>query len=520
MREIHLGPVRSIPVTAAHEQPSDQPSSIHGNPVDNTDDFSDSGTDDTGAIGSAEWAFSHKTPIPPVYALDSEIKPRWKRKRGSDEDDIEGMYMQRITAEEAGHSKKRQRCESARAETDQSMNPTVKPAGVESSESEGDGNPDADVPQHESLAPSKEKLELDKSARTVFLANVSTSSIKSKTAKKTLLDHLLSFSNMLPPSDKAHKIESVRFRSTAFVRGVGPKKAAYAKRELMDTTTRSTNAYVVYTTQLAAREAVKRLNGTTVLDRHLLVDSVAHPRKTDHRRCVFVGNLGFVDDDSQSNAAKAEQVEQKSRKRREPSDIEEGLWKQFGKAGSVESVRVVRDATTRVGKGFAYVQFENEIAVEKALGYNEKKFPPLLPRILRVTRAKKMTKHSLSKSEHGNKAHEKARPKTNYTPKVDPAAQSLSGRAGSLFGRAGAAHLRGRGGFSERSSVKGAGSITKTPEQVVFEGYRASSNNASKQGRGAQIGGLKKRQGKPRTRSSRRGAAFKAKGGKKGDIKA
>ena len=42
---------------------------------------------------------------------------------------------------------------------------------------------------------------------------------------------------------------------------------------------------------------------------------------------------------------------------RAPADVEEGLWREFGKAGTVESVRVVRDGKTRVGKGFAYVQF-------------------------------------------------------------------------------------------------------------------------------------------------------------------
>ena len=127
----------------------------------------------------------------------------------------------------------------------------------------------------------------------------------------------------------------------------------------MNATTKSTNAYVVYSTAIAAREAVKQLNGTVVLDRHLRVDGVAHPAATDHRRCVFVGNLGFVDDESAIRAAEdQERGEKKARKQKAPADVEEGLWQQFGKAGTVESVRVVRDKTTRVGKGFAYVQFK------------------------------------------------------------------------------------------------------------------------------------------------------------------
>src|SRR5205823_4274119 len=103
------------------------------------------------------------------------------------------------------------------------------------------------------------------------------------------------------------------------------------------------NAYIVYSTPLAAREAAKRLNATVVLDRHIRVDSVAHPAKIDHRRCVFVGNLGFVDDESMTGS---DQKPDSSTKKQSkvPSDVEEGLWRQFSRAGSVESVRVVRDS--------------------------------------------------------------------------------------------------------------------------------------------------------------------------------
>lgn len=222
--------------------------------------------------------------------------------------------------------------------------------------------PPSDVPMHESLAPSKDAVELEKASRTVFLANVSTLAISSKTAKKTLLTHMASFFPDIPEASEgkpAHKVESLRFRSTAYASSSLPKKAAFAKKELMAATTKSTNAYAVYSSAFAAREAAKRLNGTMVLDRHLRVDGVAHPAKTDHRRCVFVGNLGFVDDESM-----LDQGGENERKRSKiPSDIEEGLWRQFGKAGKVESVRVVRDEKTRVGKGFAYVQFHVRLPV-------------------------------------------------------------------------------------------------------------------------------------------------------------
>jgi len=375
---------------------------------------------------------------------------------------------------------------------------------------------DLDVPMHETLAPSKEESELEKSARTVFLANVSTSAITSKADKKTLLDHMGSFLDSLPvlPNSKAtHKVESIRFRSTAYAGTALPKKAAFAKKQLMEATTKSTNAYVVYSTAYAAREAVKRLNATIVLDRHLRVDGVAHPTKIDHRRCVFVGNLGFVDDESLMD-----QGGENERKRSKiPSDIEEGLWRQFGKAGAVESVRVVRDEKTRVGKGFAYVQFKDGNSVEAALLFNEKKYPPMLPRILRVTRAKALKKTALASQSTrpkivgtGNPNREKI-----YNPKITPQTQSLQGRASKLLGKAGAAQLKRQGLDRSKGAPQGAKSIegiAKTPEAIIFEGHRATASSGKP--KDLKLGAKKKKGGKPVNRSSKRGNAWKKQGGK------
>jgi nucleolar protein 12 len=294
-------------------------------------------------------------------------KPERKRKRKADEDDLEGKYMQKLVEEEDREEEERRaerRLKRQRLMAEQDPNMSEESEDIDEWDDDGGlekgpisaREPPPDVPLHESLAPSKDAVEVEKASRTVFLANVSTLAISSKSAKKTLLAHMASFLLSLPapPEGKPpHKVESLRFRSTAYATSL-PKKAAFAKKDLMAATTKSTNAYVVYSTAYAAREAAKRLNGTVVLDRHLRVDGVAHPAKTDHRRCVFVGNLGFVDDESL-----LDQGGENERKRSKiPSDVEEGLWRQFSKAGVVESVRVVRDEKTRVGKGFAYVQFE------------------------------------------------------------------------------------------------------------------------------------------------------------------
>ena len=301
-----------------------------------------------------------------VYPGHDELASRsHKRKRKPNDDDLESRYMKSLAEEEAKDDIKRHGERKVKRRTEEDRLDSSRPENLESNidieesfKEDGANSPNTEIPQHESLTPSGREIELEKVSRTVFFANVSTAAIKSKTARKALIDHLGSFLPTLAERDVAHKIQSLRFRSTAFSSSGLPKKAAYTKKELMDSTTKSTNAYVVYTTHLAAKEAVNRLNGTVVLDRHLRVDGVAHPSKIDHRRCVFVGNLSFVDDESAINTAQDEENNKKPRKGKEPADAEEGLWRQFSKAGVVESVRVIRDKTTRVGKGFAYVQFQ------------------------------------------------------------------------------------------------------------------------------------------------------------------
>merc|ERR1712093_630354 len=309
-----------------------------------------------------------------------------------------------------------------------------------------------------------------------------------------------------------YKVESIRFRSTAYAGTALPKKAAFAKKELLSATTKSTNAYVVYSTAFAAREAVKKLNGTMVLDRHLRVDGVAHPAKTDHRRCVFVGNLGFVDDESM-----LDQGGENERKRSKiPSDIEEGLWRQFGKAGAVESVRVVRDEKTRVGKGFAYVQFEDPNSVEAALLFNEKKYPPMLPRVLRVVRAKavRKTANAAAASRPDPRNAKNGNKPRIYQPKTTSEMSSLQGRAGKLLGKAGAAQFKKKDAASgANGTVMGKKGDGKAVESIVFEGYRASSKNGRP--KDLKMGGAKKGKGKPKSRSSTRASYWRKAGGKK-----
>lgn len=144
--------------------------------------------------------------------------------------------------------------------------------------------------------------------------------------------------------------------------------------------------------------------------------------------------------------------------------------------------------------------------MEKALLYHGKKFPPMLPRILRVSRAKR----SLADASQTSNAQPRKRVISGssgiYQPKLSSKSMSLSGRARKLLGSAGAANLRKFQGARTISSELDANASIPA-ERVVFEGHRASS----KQSQGTiKLGGSGKKQGKPRTRSSKRGAAFKA----------
>lgn len=406
---------------------------------------------------------------PTAFALEDAhaLTPPKKKRRVKASDDLEARYLARLAREEARDTN-----------SHRTQEPAISPA-EESDDEVVDGTQEDDVPKHEALTDDAASTARDTAKRTVFLGNVSVEAIKSKSAKKGLLDHVSAIFQGLPESGTPHKIMSLRFRSTAFSDAGLPKKAAFAKKELMETTTKSTNAYVVYSTEAAARKAARILNGTVVLNRHLRADHVAHPAVIDHRRCVFVGNLGFVDEEIVDNNNDFD--ERNNKKKTKPSgDVEEGLWQTFGKAGTVESVRVVRDKATRVGKGFAYVQFKDENAVEAALLYNDKKYPPLLPRKLRVVRAKRFKKSV-------RKANAAVRETRGPRPHGDRGAQ-------------------------ERPSKRPGSTLSgiKKPETFVFEGHRASSAGSRK----AKLRASERSGKRPENRGTRRAAAFRAAGGK------
>lgn len=339
-----------------------------GSGIENDEDISEG--EDNGDLSEAELASedseaAERDAAAQLFAESQDFERKQKRKRKQDEfDDLESKYFKKLADDEPPVNKKRKL-----PEEDDTKPDAEKIEAKDDDEEDSDG----DIPMHESLTQTKKSDEVEKASRTVFLSNVSIEAVDSKKAKRKLMAHLSSIfdKDASPPQS----IESLRFRSIAFSTTAMPKRAAFITKNTMDATTHSANAYAVYSTVALARTACAKLNGTIVLDRHLRVDSVAHPSEVDHRRCVFVGNLGFVDDETVLNMKIDEDGKEKTEKRkrtRVPMDVEEGLWRTFNQhAGKVESVRVVRDPVTRVGKGIAYVQFYVSAEFCTAVGHDE-----------------------------------------------------------------------------------------------------------------------------------------------------
>ncbi|KAI4708976.1 hypothetical protein J4E89_006378 [Alternaria sp. Ai002NY15] len=469
--------------SASGSLPSDDEDEEEDEDEDMSDASDDAESEDEAALAKLGEAVLH----------GAKEKPK-KRKRG-DKEEIEDAYMRKVAREEEKEEEQRQKKRKTEEEEDEDS--SDEDDGDESSDEADEGKETKDaekaeditIPKHESLMERTDESasEVEKASRTVFLSNVSVECISSKPAEKALKKHLESFIPDLADNKPPHKIESIRFRSTALDPSL-PKRAAFATKDIIDATTKSTNAYVVYTTKVAAREAVKKLNGSMLLNRHLHVDSLAHPMKVDHRRCVFVGNLPFVDELSQTPVAEGE----RPNKKRPASDIEEGLWVHFGKCGKIESVRVVRDAKTRVGKGFAYVQFVDENGVEAALQLNEKMYPPMLPRKLRITRCKaeKKNKEKPRGPPPSKAPRPGGQPGAGYKQKLTEEQKSMQGRARSMLGKVAKA---------------------QTKEGFVFEGHRASERQGKSGLKFKGSGGQKKGANGRKSRS----AGWKKNGGKK-----
>lgn len=243
--------------------------------------------------------------------------------------------------------------------------------------------------------------ELEKADRTIFVGNLTNNVIISKNVYK---DFKKLFQQL---DDLKLTIESIRFRSISFDEAL-PRKVAFVQQKLHKSRD-SVNAYIVYKEKVNIKKICSTLNGKIFQDRHLRVDSVSHPAPHDKQRSVFVGNLDFEED-------------------------EESIWKHFNKCGDIEYVRIVRDSKTNLGKGFAYVQFQQLESVKKALLLNDKPMKS-------VHENKKARKLRISRCKNIKKVNNDSNNSKNNYNKLNEQQKTKFGRAQKSLGKADRATL-------------------------------------------------------------------------------
>ncbi|XP_040581790.1 RNA-binding protein 34 [Lepeophtheirus salmonis] len=201
------------------------------------------------------------------------------------------------------------------------------------------------------------EMDPEKEKRTLFIGNLC---IKAK--KKDLYRLFKPFGS----------IECVRFRGAARPDPKTLKKVTVI-RKLHHESRDNFLAYIRFKTPEEAESATK-LNGTVYNDKTLRID-IALKDKVDQKKAVFVGNLDF-------------------------SVNEEELRSHFLVCGAVSNIRLVRDKSTGIGKGFGFINFMDSDGVLNALELNHTELKGRKIRVMRSSNRpktlvnRKMTKNS------------------------------------------------------------------------------------------------------------------------------
>lgn len=189
---------------------------------------------------------------------------------------------------------------------------------------------------------------------------------------------------------KYGKVESCRLRSITFSKMTNNrmKKVGYIKKnfhEKRDTC----NAYVVFEHKDSVSAALAENGKDDFASGYFLrVDFAAEPT-IKHKKSIFVGNLPF--------------------------DVTENdVRKVFAEVGPVEYVRVVRDKTTGLGRGYAYVCFERKVFAQEAAELSNVK---VRERIVRIERCKKPETMNAVKEKKKEQGKRRSRSSSYQGPK-------------------------------------------------------------------------------------------------------
>lgn len=341
----------------------------------------------------------------------SKKEKKNKRKTEDENANLEAEYFTQIMKEEkktekADETDKPEKAEESEDNDDSSS--SDEDGDIKKDENEGAEEGAKDLEKKKKLKDTRAKSldlkeeQLNSAEKTVFVGNVSNNVIPTRQTYKQFKKLFKSIG----------KVSSIRFRSIAFDEAV-PRKVAFVKKALHSTRD-TVNAYVVFAEKEASMKAASRLNATIFDHHHIRVDHVAHPAPKDNKRTIFVGNLDF-------------------------EEQEERLWRYFNSKTNddVESVRIVRDSKTNLGKGFALVQFKDSLSVDKALLLHEK---PMVvegdvkqkSRKLRILRAKAYAKPSILSPNHVDNVRKQKKVRGTLTDEQ----KTKLGRAKALLGKA------------------------------------------------------------------------------------
>lgn len=336
---------------------------------------------------------------------EEEVKTTKKQKKNKtkkESDDLEAQYYKKLLKDDDNQETKEEEEES-------------------DSDSEDEAKPAAGT---KAKVLNLKEDELAKAEKTVFVGNVPISVVTSKPVYKKFKAYF----------SQVGKIASIRFRSISFGEPL-PRKIAIAQKKFHDSR-ETLNSYIVFENKEMSLKAVKLFNGSEFENFHLRVDHIAHPAPKDNKRTVFVGNLDF-------------------------EEMEETLWRYFNSKtdNDVESVRIVRDPKTNLGKGFALVQFKDTLSVNKCLLLNDKPISQDKKRKLRISRAKSNAKPSALSPNHIDNVKQKSKKSKNMTKLLD----NLNDKQKTNLGRS-----------------KILGKADRSGNTFILEGERANKNMRSK----------------------------------------
>ncbi|KAK3808546.1 MAG: hypothetical protein J3Q66DRAFT_355066 [Benniella sp.] len=289
------------------------------------------------------------------------IKQQTKHDYGEDVE-MEESRIEDLVHESLKSNKRKAGPEAGSMETGEKNSKKAKKSKESETGDSGDDSNDEDALQ-DTQTPSdgtKKADDPEKLKRTLFVGNLAVSSM-SKADFKTLKATFSAFGH----------IHSIRFRSIAFSELL-PRKTAFITGKLHPERD-IVNAYIVFKDKDSVTKAVTAMNGQLFLNKHIRVDTVDGAKKHQPKKSVFVGNLSF---DAQ----------------------EEDLWNFFKDSGDIENVRIIRDSKTNLGKGFAYVQFQDRASVDVALRLHDTKMGT---RKLRVVRCKRLEGENTSTNGTG-----------------------------------------------------------------------------------------------------------------------